>query len=381
MNTPRISRTIFTSLILLASCVEPYDAPYTDRDIDFLVVDGFLDSGTKTATIRLSKAVPLDTTTTDNPVRNALVQIEEENGPTITVPETAIGFYTISSPRIQTGRKFKLLVSTSSKQYVSDEVELRAAPSLDSVTWRPSEKGVTVYIDAHDVAGSTRYYQWLYTEYWEYNAALFSNLKFIKETGQVVPRTNDEAVLTCYSQLSSTKVLVSTTSANTLDVVNDFPLAFIPVSSKKLSRLYAIEVEQRALDEQAYTYWLNLQRTTENLGGLFDPLPNEVTGNMHNAQDDSERVLGYFSGGEVQKKRIFINSDDLPPHLLTRPDECGPQDMIPVEKLRDYIGSDLYITGSVGQPEITGYTIGPPACVDCRLSGGVIKPPAFWPPR
>jgi len=362
-------------------CVEPYDPPYSDREIGFLVVDGFLNSGDKSAEVKLSTAMPLDTTTTDNPVRHATVQLEDENGDIILLSETVNGVYRTISNKFETGKKFRLRVFAKSKEYISDEVELRASPSLDSVSWRGDEKGVTVYVDSHDVAGSTRYYQWIFKETWEYIANKYSTYIFVKATGEVRTRNAEEQVYTCYDTETSTKVLVTTTNTNTLDVVNDFPLTFIPVGSIKTSRLYSIEVEQRALDEQAYTYWLNLQKTTENLGGLFDPLPNEVTGNMHNVMDNSERILGYFSGGEIQKKRIFIYRGDLPTSLQVNTEGFCPEDLILVSKLSNYIGSDLYLIASVGQPVTIGYTSAPGVCVDCRLAGGVLQKPGFWPPR
>ncbi|HMJ71049.1 MAG TPA: DUF4249 domain-containing protein [Cyclobacteriaceae bacterium] len=381
MNAARISySSFFTAVILLASCVEAYEPPDAQQDINFLVVDGFLDSGSKTAEVKLSIAVPLDTNTTYNPVRQAVVQVEHEDGTVIELPETAAGTYTSFSNKIETGKKYTLRVFINSKEYISDGVELKASPSLDSVSWRADAKGVTVYVDSHDVAGSTRYYQWIYIETWEYNAAKYSSFLFVKETGEVITRTAKDMTLTCYDSEQSTKVLVTSTTQNTSDVVNDFALTHIPVGSSKISRLYSIEVQQRALDEQAYTYWLNLQKTTENLGGLFDPLPNEVTGNMHNVTDGNERVLGYFSGGEIQKKRIFINRDELPASLVTSPEEC-PGEMIPVFKLVNHIGSELYLTESIGQPVPTAYISVPAGCADCRLAGGVLEKPAFWPPR
>lgn len=381
MKPSRISYSSFLiAATLVASCVEPYEAPYSDTEINFLVIDGFLDSGAKTARVKLSVAVPLDTSTTTNPVQNATVWVERDNGSTISLTETAPGLYTANSSLIETGNTYRLRVINKSKEYISDDVELKASPVLDSVTWRADDRGITIYVDSHDVEGSTRYYQWIYNETWEYSASNFSTFKFIKETGEVVVRRPEEMVYICYSTQSSTKVLVSTTTSNTLDVVNDFPLHFIPVGSPKISRLFSIEVEQRALDEQAYTYWLNLQRTTENLGSLFDPLPSEVTGNIHNVGDLSERVLGYFTGGEIQKKRLFISRDELPTHLLFGITPCETV-AIPVQKLKDYIGSELFLTESVGQPTPTAYLSAPPGCIDCRLQGGVLQPPPFWPPR
>lgn len=366
--------------MLLVGCVEPYEAPYSDTEINFLVVDGFLDSGAKTARVKLSVAVPLDTNITANPVRDATVRVESDNGFVLSLAETAPGLYSANSNLIVTGNTYRLRVLTNAKEYVSDDVELKASPVLDSVSWRSDERGITIYVDSHDVAGSTRYYQWIFNETWEYSADNFSTYNFIKATGQVTVRTPEEMVFICYNTQTSTKVLVSTTTSNTLDVVNDFPLHFIPVGSSKISRYYSIEVEQRALDEQAYTYWLNLQRTTENLGSLFDPLPSEVTGNVHNTQNSSERVLGYFTGGEIQRKRLFISRDELPTHMLMSSAPCE-EVAIPVDKLKDYIGSELYLTGSTGQPVITAYFSAAPGCVDCRLRGGVLQAPPFWPPR
>jgi hypothetical protein len=374
------NRTIVTALILLVSCVEPYDPPYSEGDIGFLVVDGFLDSGKKMATIKLSKAVPLDGATTNNPVKKAVVQVEAEDGSIIKIPETADGLYTLSSNAFQSGKKFKLRVNTSSKEYISDEVELRVSPSLDSVDWRYDNRGITVYLDAHDVAGSTRYYQWIYTETWEYIANKYSYFLFNKQTGEVRARNNDEFTWLCYANQVSTKVLVTTTDANTKDVVNDFPLTFIPGGDYRLSRLYSIEVEQRALDAQAYTYWLNLQKTTENLGGLFDPLPSEVTGNMRNVRDNEEIVLGYFSGGEIQKKRIFIDKNEVPMHLTTKTPEACPEVGTSIAELRNLAGSEVYLVDVIGSPPVA-YTRSPKICVDCRERGGTLEKPPFWPAR
>jgi hypothetical protein len=357
-------------------CVEPYELPYSDEDVGFFVVDGFLDSGNKSATVRLSFAVPLDTSTTANPARKAAVSVEREDGSVISLQETSDGLYTTSSDLIETGKKFKLRVSINSKEYISDDVPLKASPILDDVTWQAGHRGITIYVDSHDVAGSTRYYQWVYTETWEYNANRYSTMKW--NGSSVVGLKPEDMVFTCYGTNTSTRVLITSTTSNNHDVVNDFPLAFVPAGSPKLMRLYSIEVEQRAIDAQAYSYWLNVQKTTEGLGGLFDPMPNEVTGNIHNARNSSERVLGYFSGGEVQRKRLFINSDDVPSDLFSWPEPC-PDEGTSLQQLNgQFANQEVYLitAGPSGS-----YTTSIPICVDCRLAGGVTKKPDFWPAR
>jgi hypothetical protein len=283
--------------------------------------------------------------------------------------------YTTSSGLIETGKKFKLRVVVNSKEYLSDEVPLKASPVLDSITWKSDDRGVSIYLDAHDVAGSTRYYLWMYTETWEYAANRYSTLKWANN--RVVGLKAEDMVNLCYGSNSSTRVLIRSTTSNKQDIVNDFPLAFVPAGSVKLWRLYSIEVEQRAIDEQAYTYWLNLQKTTEDLGGLFDPLPSEVTGNVRNVANGFEKVLGYFSGGEIQKKRLFIKRDDLPAEVLSSPGHCPDQFISEERLMQEFPDKEVFLIGI----EAGGYTTAGQLCLDCRLAGGTTKKPDFWPAR
>jgi hypothetical protein len=186
-------------------------------------------------------------------------------------------------------------------------------------------------------------------------------------------------VFVCWDHSISTKVLVTATSKNSQDVVSDFPLAFIPKGSKKVSRLYSILVQQRALDENAYNYWLNLQKTTENLGGLFDPLPSAVTGNIRSTSNSREPVLGYFAGGEVQEKRLYINHEELPSHLRTVDRIDCNLDSVRVGEFRNFTNYPVYIFSSYGTPGTIGYTVASGECLDCRESGGVLQRPSFWP--
>jgi hypothetical protein len=374
--TPRI---LFSSCLILlaAACVDPYDPPYSDKAVNFLVVDGFLNSGSKSAEIKLSIAVPLASSTVSNPLSKAVVQIEGEDGTRILLPETRSGTYSAASLNVSTGKKYQLRIKTASQEYLSDVVELKLSPVLDSVNWRVASNGISIDVDSHDVSGSTKFYLWTYTETWEYNADMFSQFKWDK--GTMTQRRPGDYVFTCYNTFSSTRVLTSSTTSNSLDVVNNFVLTTIPKGSKKVSRLYSILVQQRAIDAQAYSFWKNIQKSTESVGGMFDALPSEVTGNVHNVNNPAERVLGYFSGGEVQEKRIFIDWDEIPLDLhVVEELQCEP-DSIRIGNLSLYTNVPLYISHSWGTPATIGYIASTGPCLDCRLTGGVLDKPTFWP--
>src|SRR5205085_5124378 len=139
----------------------------------------------------------------------------------------------------------------------------------------------------------------------------------------------------------------------------------IPKGSIKLSIKYSILLEQKALTEEAYNYWLNLKKNTESLGGLFDPLPSEITGNIHSLRNPNEAIIGYFSGGSVEKKRIFINANEIPASVsLYYPPQCV-MDTISVKEIANIPSSTLLIDALYMGPSIIGYLSAPAQCIDC----------------
>jgi hypothetical protein len=370
------ARTSFAVFILAVSCLDPYPPPVSNVEVNYLVVDGFLNSADGLARVKLSRALPLETEGSYPTVGQASVQVEKEDGSVFTLFESTPGIYSAVRSDLQVGSSYKLIIHTpDAKRYESDFVTLKQSPALEDVSWTQEAGGITIHVDTRDPSGSTRYYQWLYTETWEYDADKQSG--FFVRNGFAVSRQAHERIDICYSTVASSKVLIGTTRDQSGDFINDYPLVFIPAGSKKLSRHYSILVQQRALDETSYNYWLQLQRTNENLGGLFDPLPTRVTGNIHRI-DDSELVLGYFSGGGVEEKRIYIDPADLPEELRVVNRAFCPVDSVPSSFINNFRNGDALIA-PYGTPIIIGYTLSTNSCMDCRSEGGVLTKPSFWP--
>ncbi len=59
-----------------------------------------------------------------------------------------------------------------------------------------------------------------------------------------------------------------------------------------------------------------VQRNTEQLGSIFDALPSETGGNIHNTADPTEMVIGFIGTSTETEKRIFINRTQLPPTVV-----------------------------------------------------------------
>jgi hypothetical protein len=340
------------------------------------VVDGSINAHDSSAHVALSRAVSLSAGNIPPAERGAMITIEDEGGTFYALPELVAGSY-VGKFASAIQKKYRLHITTvDEKKYISDFVTALQSPPIDSIYWEPASDGISVLVDSHDPQGQTQYYRWTFQETWKYNSAYSPGL--IVEGGQVLPYFPDFDLHTCYNSTQSSSILIYSTTTFREDRVSKFPVTFLSKISQKLSVRYSIEVTQQAISADQYNFWLQLQTTTQNLGGLFDPLPSQVIGNVHNVNDAKEPVLGYFTAGTFASMRVFIDHYDLPKSLQVLPDfsDCS-LDSIPTSRIASYADGTLLI-GSYGNPFTIGYLSAPIDCLDCRRQGGTTTKPVFW---
>jgi hypothetical protein len=95
---------------------------------------------------------------------------------------------------------------------------------------------------------------------------------------------------------------------------------------------YLIEVRQNNLTEAHYKFKRQLKLQMESEGGLFDPPPYQIQGNIRNAVDGEERVLGYFSAYGTDEKYIQFQGS---PFVISQ----VPWDRL-CDDCRDIVGAD-----------------------------------------
>jgi hypothetical protein len=150
---------------------------------------------------------------------------------------------------------------------------------------------------------------------------------------------------------------------------------------------YSILVRQYALPAEAYQFYQNVLKNTEQLGSIFDALPSQINGNIHCLTNPAEPVIGYLTVTNVQTKRIFIPTSDLTSHILTiYPCVCE----LDTATYRNEHGINTIAIDLLEQPitNIPLWGIGPNLppeayaystilCVDCTIRG-TTKKPSFW---
>jgi hypothetical protein len=368
--------------ILVTACIEPYPAPVVDGDINYLVVDGSVDGLDGTATVTLSHAVPLASTEPPPPELDAEVSLEDNNGNTYTLTEIGNGVYTQTGLPVDDNKEYRLHIrTTDNSEYRSDFVTIKETPEIDSLTWAPTAQrdGIEIRVNTHDATKNTRYYQWSFEETYQYEAPYYAFLRL--EGEEVVPIPLEEQTFNCWRTIVSKNILIASSERLNEDIISNFPITFIEKGAQKISVKYSILVKQRALSREAYDYWLNLQKTTENLGGLFDPQPGRVTGNIHNVNYPDYPVLGYFDIGTSKEQRLFINSTTIPNDLrgykLTS--QCEVDTVLLADLPLFPSNSSTLLDPVQGMgPFIIGYRYTTNSCADCRHQNGTTTKPPFW---
>jgi hypothetical protein len=376
-------RKIFLILIVLVvGCLEPYEPPTTKNNIRMLVVDAFLNTTQGIMEVKLSYTTPLTSNVPPPKVDFATVELQDDEGRSIPLFWMGGGRYQIQGTITRPDKTYRIYIRTeTNKEYVSDFIVIKHTPPIDEINYSIDGDDLEINVNTHDPSGNSRYYRWTYVETWVYRSNYPS--AWVLPPGAAEPRLREpsEDINVCWRSDTLKQIIVGSTSHLSEDVVSNFNLIKIRGGALKLSERYSVLVQQQTLPLDAYNYYLSLQKSTESLGGLFDPQPSQLEGNIHSLNDPDEQVIGFFSGGEVSEKRIFIDKDDLPQGFPKYLRPLCPMDTIPVAEVRGVTDPDalIYAVYPMGFPVIIGYTTAEKPCIDCRkFAGGVTTKPYFW---
>ena len=387
MYMRRTIKLLLLSLLLVTlhpQCVQKYNSPYTSPVTGYLVVEGYI-SGNGPTQYTLSRTIPLPGDSAIPVETGAKVQVEGTDNSAYPLTEQGAGTYVADSLPLNAATQYRLRITTTDgEQYLSSYVQYKPTPPIDSVSWTYSSGGVQLYVNTHDPANATRYYQWEYGETWQYRSAEEATVQYDADTSpvMVIPRPEANQIYTCWRSDSSTSILISSSAKLAQDVIYLQPLTLIPSGAQQLSVEYSIHVRQYALTEDGYNFLTLMQSNTESLGTIFDPQPSELKGNIQCLTNPNEPVVGWVSAGTVQQQRIFVRRTQLPfwhySFECPIPDTVVNTDTTALIHFFVYSGytpvdADYSLSGV-----LLGWYSNVVQCIDCRLQGGTTQEPSFW---
>lgn len=309
-------RQITTLFIPLAACLttcrQAYAPPAITNPNHYLVVDGFINvSPNSVTTFNLNRTRNLgDTSVQGIPELDATISIVGSGGATWPLTETTgTGIYTSAPLTLDPTQQYSISIATTTgEKYASSPVPCKVTPPIDSIFWR-QPFDLTIYASTHDPTNNTRYYRYDYNETWEHDAQL--QTVWGVANGVIYAQDSTNQTQRCWTTDTSTNILLTSSAAQSSDIIDSFPLVTIPNSDPRVTKVYSIIVRQYALTEDAYNYWLLIQKTTQDVGTLFDIQPTQLIGNITCTSNPSEPVIGFITATTVQQQRILIAESSL----------------------------------------------------------------------
>jgi hypothetical protein len=373
-----------SALAMLFACIEPF-TPEIGRDAsDKLVVSGRISSMEGWQVVNISLASPVENANYI-PVSNCEVNILDDKGHIFAMEESLAGEYSgwIGQEFLVTGNAYRVSVVTPDGERIESAYDtLMAGAALDTVYYSIEDvptndpavynRVMQFYTDLRGTENDSRFYRWEITETWEFHSAHPATYYYNGKFHEISPP--DYSKMICWTTELVKNIYTLSTENLSQNVSDRIPLHYIDGHTSRLGVLYSILVTQQSLTESTYNYFEVVRENSAGFGGLYEKQPFSIRGNLLNLTSPEKDVLGYFYATSVSSKRYFFK--DIEGLELDFWNGCteGPVPMTGWQGFKPWTYPVYYYYTNNG-----ALLILTDPCVDCRLRGGTLIKPDFWP--
>lgn len=338
----RFIKNIFVIVVIsLAchSCIKQVDVPLRNEK-PILVVEGAVTTDSVPYTVKLTYSGPIsysDAIPEEFLEKDATVTIADDEGNTTQLEYIDQGVYKTTDPNYigKFGRSYSVtVVLKDGKKYVSIPEKIQAPVPVSGLNvsfvndfdmFLPTY--LNVAINTTDPIAEENYYRWTFNGY------------IGRQTPGVGCGFGCIKFEYCYQKIIDNEVrILSDASINGKDIIN-----------KTVGRCYIytyfnpyIDIAQISMTRAAYQFWKLYQDQTTRTGGILDPLPASIKGNVYNAANTVDIALGYFSASSVTHKKVILVPYSITPYLL----EISAKQFIPSQSVAcfDYFPNTISYT-------------------------------------
>ena len=115
--------------------------------------------------------------------------------------------------------------------------------------------------------------------------------------------------------------------------------------NRRIEWQFSAWVTQYSLSQDAYRFWEEISIQQQSGGGIFDPPPFELSTNIRNTANETEKISGFFMVAYESSTRWYFNSDDLP-YDIEFQDPCRPPPGVPNIPTPDCLDCRAYAGGA-----------------------------------
>lgn len=374
----------------ISSCVYDFD-PQIDGEGGYLIVEGNIIIGEESEVSLNYSWSLVDTLATQDEARMAVLyrskmHVEDSKGGRYENKASGGRAYGLFDMRdADPSLKYRLVIENDKGTYASAWEEAQTPGEIDNLSFEitPDRSRMYIKVSCHAPGAGPSFYRWRVNETWEYHSDIYSYYSFVytgPETGEVVAAP--DTVYRCWLKSVRGEILTGSTEGLTEDRLVDFRLYTIANTDERISVMYAADITQMRIPEEAYRYWQLMDQNMHDVGGLFSPEPTEFRGNVANVDRPEEMVLGYVGVMSVTRKRLYVHNLETQFYRSIRkitdePDTLkSPEAYVEAYRKGKVPTDDAFSDESMAW---LGYIWWPVQCVDCRFRGGHTRRPPEWP--
>ncbi|UCS91934.1 DUF4249 domain-containing protein [Echinicola marina] len=374
-------------------CREVYEPEIDQEELEILVVEGHIEVEEGLSEIKLSYTSPISSGEVFmNSITNADVTIEyqDQAGSMVQIPlwgdQTGRYFF---DRYLNSDGEYRLSIDIPEKgKYLSDWIRPQITPPIDSIGYHQGEDDdLEIYLNTKGNENA-QYFIWNFEETWIFNTPIISFLKYVKlsETKDtILYRTANEMTNECFLSEKSNKVVIGSSAQYQDHSIHRKEIQQIPYGSEKLGRRYSIVIRQRAISKEAYDFFEILRKNSDDIGGVFSPLPSILGSNIHHVSNKERKAIGFITIGTSIEKRIYIGRHEILNWQVNNPFYTGCEfstDTVAVIDASASFNNNYRvpvspITADNDPSRIVAYVGASTKCTDCTLRGQKEKPD-FW---
>jgi hypothetical protein len=305
-------------MVVLTSCLSPLDFPVE-------IIGGRIVVTGQISTIAERNLIEVGTTSSSlqlpGPYSNAKVEVIDVEGTVITYTEdpVKIGNYRGETPGIPGHTYYARITLPGGKVYESKPETMPSDAGTVSAYHTFTQQDlvdaegtvinlhqVNVYANSSIPIGQDpTYLKWNVEEVF-----LLVPTDFPDPFGNIPP--------SCYvtQPADAQKVTLFDGSNTRTDTLSNQLLVTRAIDKSFYTRYYSTVI-QSATTAEAFEYWRKVNILSNQVGSIFDTPPAEISGNISNVQNPSEKVAGYFQAVNQTVDRFFLVRSDLPKFLPT----------------------------------------------------------------
>ncbi len=305
---------VFIFIVLLSGCIEPIELDTIVENESTLVVDALLTNELKHHIVKLSRAIPLDSTKILKET-NAQIKIMDNNNVVYDFSEGEKGVYSSNDLfKAEKGKKYTLeIVTSDGERYTSTEEKIYGFNTVDQVDVKKennkfNEEVIAIYVKSDGTNNeNAQYYRYKIEETYKVIAPYWRPYMFDKtKFPQLVVVPNTEFSEICYSTDESKEIVLKESSELNEKSI-EFSIYHLKEENFKIANRYSALVKQYVQSPEAHSYSTKILRNSTSQSVFTQSQPGALTGNI----SSDKKVIGYFEVSSVSEKRVFFSRSNF----------------------------------------------------------------------